>query len=107
MARTAHHAPSVGILFRDSDVASIFAEIFEAQGATVCFLTEGDKYQEDTRIVTEPHFLPSIPPSLYARCLVVGHREAVKNLPTLSLARPLTEESVENAIAALLEATPD
>lgn len=84
-------------------MASIFAEIFEAQGANVSFLSEGAAYQDSTHIVTEPHFLPSIPPSLYSRCLVVGNREVVKSLPTLSLARPLTEASVESAIAALLQ----
>lgn len=93
----------VSVLFGDSDVASIFAELLEAQGATVQFLSKPEEIPAQTHIVTEPRFFPAVRPEQYGQCLIVGNKEVVKDLPTLSLARPLTEEGVEAALAKLLQ----
>lgn len=102
MTYGARQPPSVSILFRDSDVASIFAELLEAQGAAVSFLCSAEQLSGKTRIVTEPLYFPNLSPEQYGRCLIVGNRDAVKDLPTLSLARPLTEENVEKALSTLM-----
>ncbi len=103
MANSDNPSPAVSVLFSDSDVASIFAELLEAQGAEVSFLSSSAQLTGKTRIVTEPRYFPEISPDQYRHCLIVGNREAVKGLPTLALARPLTEESVEQALAKLMQ----
>ena len=92
----------VGIFFTDSDVASIFTELLQSQGAPACMLSDPTELRNHTRIITEPRYFPEIRPEHYQKCLIVGNKDCLLSLPLPTLSRPLTEEKVLDALAAFL-----
>ena len=90
------------MFFADGDVASIFAELLEVQGVPVQVLASPGELADHNRVITEPRYVKEIAPDNYPRCLVVGNKECLNGLPTLSLSRPLTAEKVEQALRAFL-----
>jgi len=92
----------VGVFFADGDVASIFAELLEVQGVPVQVLASPGELSQHSRVITEPRYVREIAPDHYRHCLVVGNKECLTGLPTLSLSRPLTAEKVEQALRAFL-----
>jgi hypothetical protein len=97
----------VTILFHDPEINSIFAALVEG-GDVVTSVPAAVPYAishgtaKNTKIITEPDYLPMIPKELHGSCLVVGPAEQVRNLDTQTLSQPLTEEKVERALVALL-----
>ena len=93
----------VSILFEDQVITHLFSELLKVRGVATQVLASVDDVQSETRIITEPQYFPEIPTELQNKCLIVGDKEAVEDLPTASLERPLTEEKIEAALFAFLK----
>lgn len=95
---------SVSICFADPVINHLFSELLEARGVKTAIVPSVDAAAKETKIITEPQFLPDVEVSRRSTCLVVGNKESLKNLDVLSLSRPLTEEKIETALAQFLGA---
>ena len=92
----------VTILFRDARINDAFAALLEAEGVMTSVPSGMPKNFGTSRIITEPDYFPAIPSELHGKCLVVGPAEALKNLPTLTLSQPLTEDKIERVLGRFL-----
>lgn len=95
---------SVAVCFRDPTINNLFADLLEVRGIRAQIFTEIYDVDQTTKIITEPIFIPDLTPSQIKKCLVVGNREAVQDLSAVTLTRPLTEDKIDAAISAFLEA---
>ena len=94
----------VGIYFEDPVINQLFAELLRVRGVEASVLHTLEDADSETRIITEPQFFPEIPNAQRRSCLVVGNRDAVKDLEAHALTRPLTEEKIDSALKAFLSA---
>ena len=92
----------VSLCFLDQAVTRIFAALLQARGIPVQVLGSIVELQEESLVITEPAYYSMVRPSHQGRCLIVGNPEALEKITDLSLRRPLSEEKIENALAALL-----
>lgn len=95
---------TVSICFADPVINHLFSELLEARGVKTAIVPSVGAAPKETKIITEPQFFPSIDAARHSACLVVGNKDALKNLNVLSLSRPLTEEKIETALAQFLGA---
>lgn len=94
---------SVAIYFEEPSITALFAELLEANGCNTRTLTDITEVAKHTRIVTEPQYFSHLKPDHYNDCLLVGNKNALKDLPVLTLSRPLTEDKIESAISQFLK----
>ena len=94
---------TVSILFEDRVITHLFSELLKVRGVETKIISDISQVTGETRIITEPQYFPEIPNELQNKCLIVGDKEAVKELPTASLERPLTEDKIENALLDFLK----
>jgi hypothetical protein len=94
----------VSICFEEESINILFSELLRSRGVATCILPSPQQAHGNTKIITEPQYLPLIPESYKHECLVVGNKESLKAWDGIKLSRPLTEQKIETAIAELLEA---
>jgi len=80
----------------------MFADLLRAIGVQAQILDSINQLQAETRIITEPQFLPRLRPEQAEKCLIVGNKGVLEGLPVQSLSRPLTEEKIETALSQFL-----
>ena len=95
-------SPDVGILFEDGAISEVFCALLEARGVSAHVLSGTHELPGETAIITEPQFFPLLDQLHRRSCLVVGNKNSLREIPALSLSRPLTEEKVEEALARFL-----
>lgn len=93
---------TVSILFAEPQITCLFSELLKAKGVDTKILNSPQEILHSGKLITEPQYIGQIDPSHHKRCLLVGNKEVLKGLNTLSLTRPLTEEKVEKALSLLL-----
>ena len=71
-------------------------------GAWMLSSSNPNQAQGETKIITEPQYMPLVPEVYRTECLIVGNKESLKSCDGIKLSRPLTEQKIETAIAALL-----
>lgn len=94
---------SVAVCFRDPSINALFADLLQVRGIKAKTFTEIYDVEQATKIITEPIFLPDLTPSQMKKCLVVGNKDLLNDLESVTLARPLTEEKINAAISAFLK----
>ncbi len=87
------------ILFEDEDVRLVFSELLEALGRKTQIINNPSGLPENASVVTEPAFYKDLLPIQRAKSLVIGNKNALTNIETPTLSRPLTEEKIEAALA--------
>ena len=93
---------TVTVCFIDPAIQALFTDLLAARGVRTLALREIHELASDTKIITEPYFLPDLPTSVLAKCLVVGKTDDPVSSPAFCLTRPLTEQKIEAALAQLL-----
>lgn len=93
----------VTICFEDRSITQLFAELLEVRGIRTQVVESPGDLPTDSKIITEPQFLSLLTPEQKQHCLIVGNPDAARDTEILLLARPLTEEKIESAIARLLK----
>ena len=97
-----HTQAEVAVLFLEPQIRELFAELLAARGLKVSELASPSEFSGETKIITEPIYFPLINTNSKEQCLVVGNSDAMGKIQALCLARPLTEEKIENALKAFL-----
>ncbi|MBX7137299.1 MAG: hypothetical protein K1X83_04875 [Oligoflexia bacterium] len=97
-----HDFANVSLCFLDQGVTSIFAALLRARGIPVQVLGSIVELDRDSLVITEPAYYSIIAPTHSGRCLIVGNPEVTEGTSDLTLRRPLTEEKIDEALAALL-----
>lgn len=95
---------SVAVCFRDPSINALFADLLEVRGVKAKTFTEIYDVADAVKIITEPLFIPDLTPSQMRKCLIVGNKDVLGDLSGVTLSRPLTEEKIDEAIAAFLKA---
>ncbi len=93
---------TVSVCFADEAINEIFCALLEAQGVKTTIVRDIRLASTETRVITEPQYLPHLKTSLKESCLVVGNIDPRVPQGTLLLARPLTEEKIETALSRFL-----
>ncbi len=97
---------TVTVCFIDPAIQALFTELLTARGVKTHILHEIPFGFSNTKIITEPYFLPDIPKAALTKCLIVGNaqhtRESAAESEAIYLSRPLTESKVEHALAQFL-----
>lgn len=94
---------AVSIFFADTDITELFAALLEAHGVTVAILSDLAQATVETKIITEVKYFPRLTPDQANKALIVGRKSALRGIPALCLAQPLTEEGVMTALERFLE----
>lgn len=93
----------VSICFEDPTINLLFSELLEVRGIRTHILAGILDFTGVNKIVTEPQFYPCLDSEQRQRCLIVGNKDALRELKDgIPLSRPLTEDKVEEAISQFL-----
>lgn len=92
------------VCFTDPQISEIFAQLMETQTALVERINRLSEYDGVSRIVTETRFAKRLPAQAAQRCLLVGEEQELTAHAGIKLAKPLTEEAVEEALAQFRQA---
>jgi hypothetical protein len=92
----------IAICFQDDTINYLFAGLLESRGVHTTIVETVENLSPSTRLITEPLYLGHLSSDSLQHCLVVGNKESLKGLSTVTLSRPLTEEKIENAISEFL-----
>jgi len=87
------------VCFTDPRITEIFAQLMETQASLVERINRLSDYDGVSRIVTETRFAQRLPAQAIQRCLLVGEEQELVTHPGIKLAKPLTEDAVEEALA--------
>lgn len=93
---------TVCVCFENGLISALFADLLEGRGVKTRVLTDIAECRGEARIITESQYYPLLPTSCRDTCLVVGNREVLKGITALTLAQPLTEEKIEEALSRFL-----
>ncbi|MDC0358501.1 hypothetical protein OAO01_06765 [Oligoflexia bacterium] len=93
---------TIAICFEEPAITFLFSKLLQANGCTTTVLEKVSDLAGDAKIITEPQYFPQIQKEYQDRCLLVGNKDAVKDLPVLTLSRPLTEAKIEHALEHFL-----
>ena len=94
----------VSICFEEDSINVLFSELLRSRGVATRIVQSPKEAQGETKIITEPQYMPLIPENYKTDCLIVGNKESLKTCSGIKLSRPLTEQKIESAIAELLDA---
>ena len=104
MQRNAQDAPAtVGVLFTEEAIAELFATLVSQRGVRVTLLNPEESGPSETRIITEPCFLPDLSKAQIAQCLLVADPHDSTTTCATVLTRPLTAAKIERALAQFLD----
>jgi hypothetical protein len=92
----------VSVCFADRRIGELFIELLRARGVCAESIEDFGVLAAETRIITEPSFLPALPQCLLPRTLLVGNCSPASAGTALVLTRPLTEDKVERALRSFL-----
>lgn len=93
----------VTICFEKDTISELFSELLRARGIKTRIITSLNEAQGETKIITEPQYMPKLPNEYKLECLIVGNKESLKGLPGVQLSRPLTEQKIEAAFSRFLD----
>lgn len=93
----------IAILFADGDISRLFHALLLSRGAVSRIIANPQDLKQKEKLITEPKFACSLSDGLKARCLVVGNEEGDSPGDTLFVARPLTEEKIEDVLEKLFQ----
>ena len=93
---------AIAICFEEETINLLFSELLNVRGVKTEILESIDDFSGKMKLITEPQFLDSIPHKHHHRCLVVGNKDRLVGLESITLSRPLTEEKIEQALRNLL-----
>jgi hypothetical protein len=97
-------AQHVSICFEEESINILFSELLRSRGVATRIVGSPKEANGETKIITEPQFMPLVPEVYKTECLVVGNKESLKACDGIKLSRPLTEQKIETAISELLRA---
>ena len=92
----------VTVLFGEPDINLLFSELLRTRGVTTSIVDSPAAVNPSTKVITEPQFYSRLNPEIQKHCLVVGNKDALREVHALSLSRPLTEEKIEEALSKFL-----
>ena len=93
----------IAILFEDPKINLLIAGLLNARGFQTRIIEGAADLSADEKVVTEPQYFSQLPRRLKKSCLLIGNREALDGADAITLARPLTEEKIEEAIGEFLK----
>lgn len=93
---------SVAVCFADPNITHLFAALLEARGVHAQVVSNLNELSNSTKIITEPMMLPNDLNTFKEKILVIGNHLMNDQADIISLARPLTEEKIDRALAQLL-----
>jgi hypothetical protein len=93
----------VSICFEDPTINLLFSELLEVRGIRTHILESIEHFSGSSKLVTEPQYYSSLASDQRQRCLIVGNKDALRELKDgVPLSRPLTEDKIEEAIRQFL-----
>jgi hypothetical protein len=92
----------VAVLFEEPEITNLFSTLINSHGIKTRIIKSAQELLENERIVTEPQYLAQIPEDRRKNSLLIGNKEALASAPGITLARPLTENKIIQAIHEFL-----
>ncbi len=94
----------VGVCFNDQQITDLFSELLKAHGIKTRIIEDLIELPFCSKVITEPRYFPLVSEISRSRSLVVGEKDDLNELESLTLSRPLTESKIQLAITEFLRA---
>ena len=104
-AQNVNDYATVWVCFHEHLISCLFADLLESRGVPAKIVSGLIEPDQLTRIITEPKYFVTLSPDQQRHCLIVGTPESLapyRGNGTNTLARPLSEEKIDTALAQLL-----
>ena len=92
----------IAVCFQQPEISELFAELLRMRGADVLVTEHLSDLEPSAKVVTEPHFFPTLASTLHSKCLLVTNRSSDAPTGIATLVRPLTLEKIEQALSRLV-----
>ena len=92
---------AVTICFIDQQIGELFADLLTSCGVQTIISSSVEEAPKGSKVVTEPRFFERLSREQVKHCLIVGPKTSLRDIKARCLEQPLTEETVEQALAYL------